>query len=274
MEVKIGDLFEHSEETVLPNPHNRALEQIDFSNSQSGNLNLIDGVECKICHNKGVIYFLKGNDEICVKECSCMEKRRFISRAKKSGMGEYAFKNFKDFNIEEPWQRKCTDVMKKYCSEAEKPSWFAVLGQQGSGKTLMCSIIANSLMDKAKKKVVFVIWADFVSKLKRDIMSGNAEQATYDMERVKNAEVLYIDDIFKQGYTDADLKYASEIINYRYNNSLKTIITAQYTINELLDIDEATFGRVVEMSGEYIIVISRNLNHDWRLTHMSRITKI
>ena len=76
------------------------------------------------------------------------------------------------------------------------------------------------------------------------------------IDRFKKAEVLYIDDLFKTGkapdgsvlkITGADVNVAFEIINYRYNNpALVTIISSELTEDEILDIDEATGGRIYE----------------------------
>ena len=107
-------------------------------------------------------------------------------------------------------------------------------------------------------------WTDFVSKLERDIMSDNAESVTDYLEKVKKVKVLYLDELLKK-YTEADLRYLIEIINYRYANNLKTIISSERMISELLEIDEATFGRVVEKCGKYLVNIGKDKSKNHRL---------
>ena len=85
-----------------------------------------------------------------------------------------------------------------------------------------------------------------------------------NLEEIKNVEVLFLDEVLKK-YNETDLKYIIEIINYRYNNNLKTVISSERNLNELLDIDEATFGRVVEKSGEYLLDIKKDRNKNYRL---------
>lgn len=54
-------------------------------------------------------------------------------------------------------------------------------------------------------------------------------------------------------------------INYRYANNLKTIISSERMISELLEIDEATFGRVVEKCGKYLVNIVKDKSKNHRL---------
>ena len=76
------------------------------------------------------------------------------------------------------------------------------------------------------------------------------------MREFKTAEVLYIDDLFKTGKgrgeeeqrpTVGDINAAFELLNYRYNNpQLITIISSECRATDILDIDEAVGGRIVE----------------------------
>lgn len=98
-------------------------------------------------------------------------------------------------------------------------------------------------------------------------MGDNANQVSQYLDDIKSVEVLLIDELLKK-YNDTDLKYIIEIINYRYTSNLKTIITSERTIEELLDIDEATFGRVIEKSGKNIINIPKDKKKNYRLRNI------
>src|SRR5699024_11516023 len=60
----------------------------------------------------------------------------------------------------------------------------------------------------------------------------------------------------------SDLRIVQDIINYRYNNDKAMIITTELNKNELLDINEATASRLIEMSmtdeGEYYVEFVRS----------------
>ena len=99
------------------------------------------------------------------------------------------------------------------------------------------------------------------------MMSDNSNDVSNYLDDIKQVEVLYIDELLKK-YNDTDLKYIIEIINYRYTNNLKTIISSERTIDELLEIDEATFGRVIEKADKFIINIPKDKKKNYRLKNL------
>lgn len=240
-------------------------KQADIYNASVGSLNELD---CPICKNKGYIQKVKFiemyQDYIPVMStCKCMEKRNILRKAKESGLGEYLKMRFSDYETNDQWQvdfkRKAID----YC-KADSNDWFVALGQSGSGKTMLSCIISNYLLLEKDKEVVYITWTDFISKLKRDMMGDNSNEVSDYLDSIKNIEVLFIDELLKK-YNETDLKYIIEIINYRYTNDLKTIITSERLLSELLEIDEATFSRVVEKSNGYISNISKDIKKNYRL---------
>ena len=79
--------------------------------------------------------------------------------------------------------------------------------------------------------------------------------------------MLYIDDLFKQSIiSDADVKLAFEIIDYRARNNLTTVISSELNVNELIEIDEALGGRIIQLTrgNRYIIAKDRNKNYRLR----------
>lgn len=242
--------------------------QCDSFNDMEGNLNEQDGIECELCKNKGSIHFLKKGfgDRMYIteRECYCMAKRKVFRRAKNSGLGEYLNKGLSDYIATEDWQKICknrvADFMEKH---SQDNTWMMACGTSGSGKTLLCSIIANHLL-RSGRLVMYVTWTDFISKLKRDMMGDKTNKVSEYLEEVKKVEVLFLDEVVKK-YNETDLKYLIEIVNYRYTNNLKTIITSERIVDELLDIDEATFGRAIEKSEGYIINIPKDRKKNYRL---------
>lgn len=235
--------------------------QLDESNNQEGKLK---GFDCSLCKNKGIIYKTKKDESIYAEECKCMDIRRTLQNAKSSGLGNYINKTFADFNTAEKWQEDIYNKAAEYIKDSSN-AWFVIAGQSGAGKTLICSIIANDFLFNQRKRVIYLTWTDFVGKVKRNLMGENASKADSDIERAKNAEILFIDEFMKT-HTDADLKYIVEIINYRYSKQLKTIITSELSADELMRIDEATAGRIFEMSGKkYLSFIGKDRKKNQRL---------
>lgn len=266
----ISDLLPNTErkELTLEEKKARSEKRVNSYNNMQGNL---DEFDCPLCKNKGriqkSIYNEMYNDYIEVMtDCECMKRRKVIQRARRSGLGIYLDKTFGDYIATDDWQKQIKAKAIEYCKE-DNNNWFIALGQSGSGKTLISCIIANYLLKQKGKEVTYITWTDFISKLKRDIMSDNNDEVSKYMNKVKNVEVLYIDELLKK-YSEADLKYIIEIINYRYTNNLKTIITSERTIDNLIDIDEATFSRMIEKSGKYIISINTDRRKNYRLRNV------
>lgn len=252
----------------------QAMWEVNRFNSKIGNLNEQDGIDCPICKNKAYLLECFENDlnrdgeieyDIKGKWCSCKSSRESKLRQLRSGMGEYLSKRSKDYIVTEDWQKKCKDLMMQYCSnDIDNDKWFLACGQSGCGKTLLVSIIANYLLNTYAKEVRYVTWTDFISKLKRDMMGDQTNRVSDYFEELKNCEVLFIDEFLKI-YNQTDLKYAVEIINYRYSNNLKTLITSEKTFQELIDVDEATAGRIKEKCKEYVINVPKDKNKNYRL---------
>lgn len=262
---KIQDLIKSNGEQI--NEEELLDMKIELANSIEGDMNKIDGIECEECKNRGYItikkfYDIYNRNIEVVKNCKCMKKRILVRNAINSGLGEYFNKTFDDYKTKEQWQINCKQKAMNYVKSNNK-EWFIMCGQSGAGKTLLCSIIVNSMIEQ-NHIVQYITWTDFISKLKRDVMGDNTNLVSDYLDELKNVEILFIDELLKK-FNEADLKYIIEIINYRYINNLQTIITSERNIDELLEIDEATFGRVIEKCNENIIYIPKDRNKNYRL---------
>jgi DNA replication protein DnaC len=93
---------------------------------------------------------------------------------------------------------------------------------------------------------------------------------------LKAVQVLYIDDLFKPVYDDrgvrrqpspGDISLAFEIINSRYiaGPSGVTIISSEWTMDELQRIDPATAGRIFQKAQDYCISITPGKGRNYRL---------
>ena len=71
------------------------------------------------------------------------------------------------------------------------------------------------------------------------------------MEPLKQVTCLYIDDLFKCGGepTSADKNFTFELLNYRYNNQLPTVISTELTPRQLGVLDGAVGSRIVAEGG-------------------------
>lgn len=239
----------------LPEVDEQTKLKAELLNSTIGALDKQDGYSCALCKNKGIIAYPEiselGYSTVVFRECVCMKPRRSLRRLEKSGLKslikDYTFARF---NVHKPWQGLMLNAARSY---AEKPEgWFFVGGQSGSGKTHICTAICRELL-LSGRAVIYMLWRDTVAQLKAAVT--DEKRYAELINEYKTVDVLYIDDLFKSGRskeaaaqpTSADINVAFEILNYRYNNpALLTVISSEYSIGDIISIDEAVGGRIYE----------------------------
>lgn len=256
----LGNTESHrSDEKRRPFSEPFRMKQVEWSNSKTGHLDEYDGIDCPICKNKGVIYIAEEDNPIPLqKPCECMAKRKSIRFAKESGLENLLEHRVSAFKVNHEWQKIVKDMAIEYVQE-KHDEWFCMLGQSGAGKTHICSAIARTFIDRSME-TKYVVWNTFIRELKADML--NDQRMMYQFQKVP---VLYIDDFLKGRYTDTDITLAFDLINYRYNNNLTTIITSELMFSQLMKIDTALAGRIKERCGKYFIELQKGDDKNYRL---------
>jgi len=175
---------------------------------------------------------------------------------------------FENYITDRVWQRYIKERAAEYILE-ENGVWLSVLGCVGAGKTHICTAVCGELMKKGYN-LKYMLWRDESVKLKAAV--NDCEEYTNLISPFKNADVLYIDDLFKtKKYAEvspADINLAFELINFRYNQpDKKTIISSEKSITELYDIDSAVGTRIYEKSKkqDYCLEIEDLTENNYRL---------
>ena len=245
-------------------------------NASAGHMNEQDGYDCPICKNKGDIMMVEVLDNWPrprVRECKCMAMRYTIARMKRSGLQNIITDcTFEKYEELDPWHTSVKNRAKEY---AGNPSgWFFMGGQSGAGKSHLCTAICRTFLLRGER-VQYMMWVDDAAKLKGIVNEG--DEYVREVDRFKKAPVLYIDDLFKvqndhgqnrQKPTAADVRLAFEIINYRVVSKLPTIISSEFTLAELVDVDQAVAGRIAEMAESNAISITPDISKNYRLRNV------
>ncbi len=245
-----------------------------------------DGYDCKLCLNRGDSLHFRVDEAGHIREymefCKCMEVRKSIWRLRQSGLEKSIRDNtFKRFTVTEPWQQAMLDMAQRYLAEGVKEGrWLYMGGQPGCGKTHICTAVAGKLL--YERPLLYVVWPQISKKLKAIV--NEAEDYEREVGRLEYVNVLYIDDLFKPVYGEdragnrvilppsaADIKLAFEILNFRYINKLPTIISSEWHIADLSDMDEATGSRIAERSTGYCLDIARNRERNHRLLGITTV---
>jgi len=246
-------------------------------NAGTGNLNAIDGYDCPKCLNRGdfteVERLEDGMPHMYLRRCECQIARASIRRMKASGLSELIGRyTMAAYRTDEPWQQTIKDKAQAFARE-ESPMWWYIGGAVGSGKTHICTAICRMFLGQ-NRTVFYSLWTDEITRLKA-IRYDDADEYARTMERLKCCEVLYLDDLFKRtpgkygdGGTpsDADVTILYDILNYRYINRKRTLISSERYLDEITDIDEGIGSRIVEMARGYVVTVGRGTGKNQRMT--------
>ena len=244
----------------------------DSYNEVEGDLT---GQDCPKCRNKGHIAHPKEDGGLVFADCSCMKARRSIWKMEQSGLKNIIRDmTFDRFEAAEEWQQS---IKNKAVGYAEKlDGWLLFCGQPGAGKTHLCTAVCRHRL-LMEEEVRYMPWRDDIAQIKGTSLDSEKRQKL--MTELKEAPILYIDDLFKGGKTSdgssnptgADIGIAFELINHRYIGHLPTIISTERSPQELLAIDEGTATRIFERAAGYTINIERNMKRNYRLRGVTTV---
>ena len=116
---------------------------------------------------------------------------------------------------------------------AKKPEgWLILMGCNGCGKTHLAAAIGNHRLQQGEP-VLFVFVPDFLDHLRSTFMPDS--RTTYDelFERVRTAPLLILDDFGEQASTPWAQEKLYQVINFRYNERIPTVITTCLSLDEM-----------------------------------------
>jgi len=125
--------------------------------------------------------------------------------------------------------------------------WLVFMGVTGCGKTHLAAAIVNYRY-QANQPALFIVVPEFLDHL-RSTFSPESK-ISYDQlfERVKTAPLLIMDDFGEQSTTPWVREKLYQVINYRYNARLATVITTRYSLQEILEeIEGSVSSRLVDI---------------------------
>ena len=237
-------------------------DQADRENAEEGNLK---GMDCRKCKNRGHISIVK-DGELMWKMCDCMAVRKSLEQIEKSGLKSLLDEcTFENYEATADWQKHALSLAQNYLEYGEN-MWLFFGGQSGAGKTFLCTAVAGELL-KRNNAVKYMMW-DSESKALKSLVNDTYEYEKR-MNELKSVKVLYIDDLLKaqrgQQPTPADINLAFEIINHRDVKNLRTIISTERSIDDIISLDEALGGRINRRSRGYQMNIAYDKNKNFRL---------
>jgi len=112
--------------------------------------------------------------------------------------------------------------------------WLVFMGDNGCGKTHLAAAIVNYRYEM-KKPALFIVVPDFLDHLRSTFSPESKISYDQYFESVKNAPLLVLDDLGRQTTKPWAQEKLYQVINYRYNACLPTVITTNCSTDELDD---------------------------------------
>jgi DNA replication protein DnaC len=185
--------------------------------------------------------------------CRCklaeLEAKRFSDLRKMSNLGALSHLTFESFvpqgRFGLPEEQKASlerayNQARNFAETAE--GWLVLQGGFGCGKTHLAAAIANDRLQRGHP-VLFVVVPDLLDHLRATYRPTS--EVAYDerFEQVRTAPLLILDDLGTQSTTPWAQEKLYQIINYRYNERLPTVVN---TNCELEEIDLRLRSRLVD----------------------------
>lgn len=119
-----------------------------------------------------------------------------------------------------------------------------IFGACGTGKTLLSSIIVNEKIQQNCMQALFVSSLDMIHNL-NPINHNDAKEVPQLRAMYQTCACLVIDDVGTERPTPFALTVYFDVINYRYNHKLQTIITSNFAMSDLQNYLGATSERII-----------------------------
>lgn len=116
---------------------------------------------------------------------------------------------------------------------AENPrGWLVLMGNYNTGKTHLAAAIGNFLTDQGSPPV-FVGISDLLDHLRAAFGPSSTITLDQRFEEVRTASLLILDDLGKQYATPWASEKLYQLLNFRYNAELPTVITTYTSLEEM-----------------------------------------
>ena len=171
------------------------------------------------------------------------------SHSQLSSLGLHSARTFGDFSLREhekllPEEKKSIEKAFHAAQKfAENPhGWLVFSGTYGTGKTHLAASIGNYRFAMGESPM-FVVVPDLLDHLRATFSPSSTVSYDHVFKEILSSSLLILDDLSTQSATPWAREKLYQIMNYRYNAQLPTVIT---TANTIEDIDPRLRTRMLD----------------------------
>lgn len=216
---------------------------MSYSDKQYGN----GDPDCPICGGLGYFRYDVSDDHPYfgkVFDCECrtakLQDKRIEYLRQLGGLSHLSDKVFENFNPEgigltlpQKHRDNLRGAFRRAVQFAEEPDGLLIFtGGYGCGKTHLAAAIANYQLAQGEK-VLFVTAPDLLDHLRTGFSTEEAEGYNERFDEVRDVPLLILDDLGIESPTPWATEKLYQLLNYRYNAKLPTVITTNYSLEEL-----------------------------------------
>jgi DNA replication protein DnaC len=135
-------------------------------------------------------------------------------------------------------QLKLKEVYAICQAYAQNPQgWLILMGGNGSGKTHLAAAIANSQIENGQRDTMFVSVPNLLDHLRATFSPQAATSYDRRFDEIKNIPLLILDDMGTESATPWAREKLFQLLNYRYDAALPTVITT-FGVVEVVDVED------------------------------------
>lgn len=136
---------------------------------------------------------------------------------------------------------------------SEDPSgWLVISGLHGCGKTHLAASIANYRASQGHQ-VMFIVTPDLLDHLRATFNPSSTTSYDRLFDEIRSTNLLVLDDLRSKGASSWAREKLIQLIDYRYNSNLTTVIT---TAEKFEDLDPSMQARIRDERISTIVTIT------------------
>jgi len=189
---------------------------------------------CPLC--KGAGYLVKpgpsGGADLVPCRCKMreLEEGDYQELQRLSNLEPFADKTFASFDPKVPGGAEAFEAARSY---AENPDgWLLLMGNYGCGKTHLAAAIANEAI-RRHFKTLFTVVPDLLDLLRASYAPESRIRFDERIETVRTVFLLILDDLGTENATPWAGEKLYQILNYRYNYRLPTVLTTNRDLDQI-----------------------------------------